>query len=237
MSESLHSKNLVKNNNLPKASTQQFLDIEQIKDGAVILKNGSLRSVLMVSSINFDLKSSEEQDAIIQYYQNFLNSLDFPIQIFITSRKVNLSNYIEKLEAKAREQVNELLQLQMEDYIKFISSIGNMSNIVNKNFYIVVPFAPVENTKNSLKDSFLDLFSPRKSKPIEEKKEFEIYKDQLFQRVEYIQYGLNGIGVRMVPLNTQELIELYYSLYNPSAIERLGIAPVEEMAVNTSLYG
>ncbi|MBD3300152.1 MAG: hypothetical protein GF347_02260 [Candidatus Moranbacteria bacterium] len=233
--ESLHSKQLVKNKSKAQ-STQQFLDIEQIKDGTVILKNGSLRAVLMVSSINFDLKSSEEQDAIITYYQNFLNSLDFPIQIFISSRKVNLGDYIAQLEARSKEQINELLQLQMEDYIKFISSLGNMTDIVNKNFYIVIPFSPVENKKSTLKEKFYEIFTPKKTMVEQEKKSFEIYKDQLYQRVEYIQYGLNGIGVRMVPLSTQELIELYYSLYNPTSIERLGMAPLEEMAVKTSLY-
>ena len=235
MPEVLHSKKLVKNKSQT-VSTQSFLDIEEIKDGVVVLKNGSLRAVLMVSSINFDLKASEEQDAIIGTYQNFLNSLDFPIQIFISSRKTNLKPYVENLKRLSREQTNELLHLQMEDYIKYITDLTSKIDIVSKYFYIVVPFSPVESKKSSVKSRFVEFFAP-KTTGQENKANFEIYKDQLWQRVEHIQYGLNGAGVRMVPLNTQELIELYYSLYNPGPVEKLGIAPVEEMAVNTSLYG
>ena len=113
--EKLNDQKLVKG---PKAEqnppTQEFLDIQEIKDGVVILKNGGLRAVLMVSSINFDLKSTDEQDAIISYYQSFLNSLDFPVQIIISSRRINLKHYLEDLDQKSKEQTNELLHLQME---------------------------------------------------------------------------------------------------------------------------
>ncbi|MBD3245184.1 MAG: hypothetical protein GF335_04285 [Candidatus Moranbacteria bacterium] len=236
MTEKLHSKDLIKNKKKSE-STQKFLDIEEIKDGIVILKNGALRMVLMVSSINFELKSIEEQDAIISYYQNFLNSLDFPVQIQINSRKVNLNNYIAKLQKLSREQTNELLHLQMEDYIEYISNIGKMTDIVNKNFYIVVPFSPVENQKGTITQRIFEIFTPKRTILSQNKKQFEVYKDQIWQRIEHIQYGLNGIGVRMIPLNTQELIELYYSIYNPDPIEKLGMAPVEKIAINTSLYG
>ena len=235
MPDSLHSKGLIKNK-AGFSSTQGFLDIEEIKDGVVVLKNGSLRTVLMVSSINFDLKASEEQDAIIGTYQNFLNSLDFPLQIFISSRKINLKYYIENLKTLSKEQVNELLHLQMEDYIKYIADLTTKIDIVNKYFYVVVPFSPIENKKSGLKDRFVEMFAPKNAEK-ENKASFEIYKDQLWQRVEHVQYGLNGAGIKMVPLNTQELIELYYSIYNPGATESVGLAPVEEMAVNTSLYG
>ncbi|MBD3238310.1 MAG: hypothetical protein GF332_01560 [Candidatus Moranbacteria bacterium] len=236
MPESLHSKKLIKQKNKA-ASTQQFLDIEEIKDGVVILKNGSMRMVLMVSSINFDLKSSEEQDAIVAYYQNFLNSLDFPVQIFISSRKVNLTNYVNSLKTLSREQPNELLRLQMQDYIKYITNISTMSDIVNKNFYIVVPFSPSENQKSTITEKIYAIISPRQAVQKQAKKNFEVYKEQIYQRAQHVQYGLNGAGVRMIPLNTQELIELYYSLYNPDPVERTGMAPVESLAVNTSLYG
>ena len=234
MFQSLHAKQLIKSpSNM--ASTQQFLDIEQIKDGVVIMKNGSLRAILMVSSINFELKSLEEQDAIIAYYQDFLNSLDFPIQIFVSSRKVNLKNYIESLREIAQRQTNELLRLQTEDYIGYVANLVAVTDIVNKVFYIIVPFSPVENQKGGIINKAFELFAPSKA-ATENKVNFEVYKDQLWQRVEHVQYGLNGAGVRMIPLNTQELIELYYSLYNPKPVEKLGIAPVEQMAINTSLY-
>lgn len=234
MSEFLHSKKLVKSDTSA-GSTQQFLDIEQVKDGVVVLRNGSLRAVLMVSSINFDLKSLEEQDAIIAYYQDFLNSLDFPVQIFISSRKVNLKNYIESLKEICQQQTNELLRLQTEEYMSYVSNLVTVTDIVNKTFYIIIPFSPSENQKSGIINKALEIFAPSKAS-IQDKANFELYKDQLWQRVEHVQYGLNGAGVRMIPLNTQELIELYYSLYNPHPMEKLGIAPVEKMAVNTSMY-
>ncbi len=235
MDQSLHSKNLIKENKQT-GSTQQFLDIEEIKDGVVILKNGALRAVLMVSSINFDLKSSDEQDAIIYQYQSFLNSLDFPVQIFISSRKINLKHYIDELKSLSREQTNELLHLQMEDYIQYISNMAATINIVNKSFYIVVPFSPSENQKSKLKDHIFEIFSPEKATKKKRKESLEVYKDQLWQRVDLIQNGLTGTGLRLAILNTQELIELYYAIYNPGPIEKLELAPIEGMAVNTSLY-
>ena len=235
MSQSLHSKKLVKQKQVT-GSTQQFLDIDQIKDGVVILKNGALRAVLMVSSINFDLKSADEQDAIITHYQSFLNSLDFPIQIFISSRKINLKHYVDTLKKLSREQTNELLHLQMEDYIQYISNMAATINIVNKSFYIVVPFSPVENQKGKLKDRLFEILSPNKALKKKGAESLEVYKDQLWQLVDLVQNGLTGTGLRLAILNTQELIELYYSTYNPGPIERLELAPIEGMALNTSLY-
>ncbi|MBM3256004.1 MAG: hypothetical protein FJZ04_00845 [Candidatus Moranbacteria bacterium] len=215
------------------APTQQFLDIEEIRDGVVVLKNGSLRAVLMASSINFDLKSTDEQDAIISYYQSFLNSLDFPIQIIVSSRRVNLKHYLEDLVQKSKEQTNELLHLQMEEYIRFIKGLVSMVDIVNKSFYIVVPFSPIESAKGGPLEKIKELFAGGKEVTSKEKQaNFQVYKDQLWQRVEHVQYGLNGAGVRMVALNTQELIELYYSFYNPSPIEKLELAPMDKMALS-----
>jgi len=228
--EKLHDKKLVKGPYKP-VPTQQFLDIQEIEDGTVILKNGGLRAVLMSSSINFDLKSTDEQDAIISYYQSFLNSLDFPIQTVISSRRVNLKHYLEDLVQKSKEQTNELLHLQMEEYIRFIKGLVSMVDIVNKTFYIVVPFSPVESSKGGPIDKIKDLFAGGKQVSSKEKESnFEVYKDQLWQRVEHVQYGLNGAGIRMVTLNTQELVELYYSFYNPSPIEKLELVPMEKMA-------
>lgn len=230
--EKIHDPKLVKGpQNLP--PTQQFLDIQEIRDGTVILKNGGLRAVLMASSINFDLKSTDEQDAIISYYQSFLNSLDFPIQIIMSSRRVNLKHYLEDLVQKSKEQTNELLHLQMEEYIRFIKGLVSMVDIVNKTFYIVVPFSPIESSKGGPIDKIKELFTGGKGVASKEKSaNFEVYKDQLWQRVEHIQYGLNGAGIRMVTLNTQELIELYYSFYNPSPIEKLELVPMEKMALS-----
>jgi len=230
--EKLHDPKLMKGpKKLP--PTQQFLDVEEIRDGVVILKNGGMRSVLMVSSVNFDLKSTDEQDAIISYYQSFLNSLDFPIQIVISSRKVNLKHYLEDLIQKSKEQTNELLHLQMEEYIRFIKGLVDMVDIVNKTFYIVVPFSPIESKGEGPVEKIKNLFKGGKAVSSTEKKvNFAAYRDQLLQRVEHVQYGLNGAGVRMVSLNTQELIELYYSFYNPTPIERVDLAPVEKLTLS-----
>jgi len=230
--EKLHDPKLVKGpQKHPPA--QQFLDIEEIRDGTVILKSGGLRAVLMVSSINFDLKSTDEQDAIISYYQSFLNSLDFPIQIVISSRKINLKHYLNDLVQKSKEQTNELLHLQMEEYIRFVKGLVEMVDIVNKVFYIVVPFSPIESKEGGPAEKVKNLFKGGKAISTKEKSaNFKVYKDQLWQRVEHVQYGLNGAGVRMVALNTQELIELYYSFYNPSPIEKLDLAPIEKLALS-----
>jgi KaiC/GvpD/RAD55 family RecA-like ATPase len=129
------------------SSTQRYVEVEEIRDGVLVLKTGALRAVLLVSSINFDLKSSEEQDAIISQYQNFLNSLDFPVQILVQSRRFNIDPYIELLKARESQQMNELLRFQMREYQGFIKNLTEISNIMSKFFYVVVPFSPVENSQ------------------------------------------------------------------------------------------
>src|SRR3990172_6510131 len=211
--ELLHSKNLGKQ--ATTSATQAFLSVAEIREDVIILKNGSIRGVLAVSAINYDLKSSEEQEAIILQYQNFLNSLDFPIQILINSRKLNLTHYMEMLEKKEREQQNELLRLQISEYKNFIGQLVIVSNIMDKSFYVVVPFFPIENTKKGFFSNFLATLNPRKE-VLEKTESFETYKSQLFQRMDHITAGLAGTGLRMTPLKTQELIELAYNAYNPS---------------------
>jgi len=212
--ESLHSKELTRSDSAG-SSTQKYVDVEEVKDGVIILKNGSLRAVLMVSSINFDLKSSEEQDTIIMQYQNFLNSLDFPIQIVISSRKINVNPYLDFLKQREKQTTNELLALQLVEYGNFIKNIAESSNIMTKYFYVVVPFYPVENIKGGL---FEKMFGSSDQKmAVNKKKELlDTYKSQLWQRLDQITAGLSGTGVKLTPLNTEELIELLYNSYNPS---------------------
>lgn len=210
--ESLHANGAT---NTPSgASTQKYIDVEEVRDGIVILKNGSLRAVLMVSSINFDLKASEEQNAIISQYQNFLNSLDFPIQILISSRKLNLTPYLDFLKQKESQLTNELLMFQLSEYRNFMKNLIDVSSIMTKYFYIVVPFAPIENKKGGF---FQNLFNGSSGKKVSNKMEiFNTYKTQLWQRVEHISAGLSVTGVKVVPLKTEELIELLYNSYNPT---------------------
>jgi len=193
-------------------STQKYVDVEEVKDGVISLKNGSFRAVLMVSAINFDLKSTEEQDSITNQYQNFLNSLDFPIQIIISSRRLNIEPYMEYLRKQELQLSNELLNFQIAEYRKFIKNLTEVSNIMSKFFYIVVPFSPVE----SVEGNFFENFFGGQKKNTERKKHlFETYKNQLWQRVDQIAAGLGGIGLKIVPLRTDEIIELLYNSYNP----------------------
>ncbi len=200
--------------NKPESSTQRHLDIDSIQDSVVILKDGGLRAVLMASSINFDLKANEEQDSIIYAYQNFLNALDFPVQIQISSRVLNINGYIKYLREFEQIQTNDLLRNQTGEYISFIQQLVTGANIVNKTFYVVIPFDPVERPQGLL-DKLSGAFNKTPSDIKYSKEEFEKYKTQLWQRVNNIMYGLKRSGIYMIPLNTQELIELYYSLYNP----------------------
>lgn len=224
--ETLHSKKITKTTTT--SATQQFLDVAEIKEDVVVLKSGSLRSILAVSAINFDLKSSDEQEAIISQYQNFLNSLDFPIQILISSRKLNIDKYLEFIEEKEKEQNNELLKLQVSEYKNFINQLVEVSNIMDKNFYIVVPFSPVENTEKGFFSNIMSTFNPKKN-IVEKRETFETYKNQLFQRVDHITASLSGIGLRITPLKTQELIELAYNSYNPNLYLDTQLGDVEKL--------
>jgi hypothetical protein len=211
--EFLHSNELTKGP--AGSSTQKYVDVEEVRDGVMILKNGTLRAVLMVSSINFDLKATEEQDAIIAQYQNFINSLDFPIQILISSRKLNLEPYLDFIKEKESQLTNELLTFQLGEYRNFIKNLTEVSNIMTKYFYLVVPFAPIENKKGGF---FENLFNGSSGKKIISNRLdiFNTYKSQLWQRVEHINAGLASTGVKVVPLKTEELIELLYNSYNPT---------------------
>lgn len=211
-------------------STLKYVDIKTIKDGVVVLNNGALRAVLLVSSVNFDLKSSDEQTAIIGAYQNFLNSLDFPIQIVVSSRKLNISPYTEILKEKAREQRNELLKIQIIEYREFITNLSEVTNIMSKYFYIVVPFAPVEDKNGGVLDKITKAVHPAED-IIEHKELFETYKNQLWQRVDHVAAALGGTGLHFTTLNTDELIELYYGMYNPSEYAHVEIKDITESEI------
>lgn len=224
--ETLHSDKLSKQTTT--AASQQFLDVAEVKEDVVVLKNGSFRAILAVSAINFDLKSTDEQEAIVNQYQNFLNSLDFPIQILISSRQLNIDHYIEFVEKKEKEQDNELLKLQISEYKNFIRQLVSVSNIMDKNFYIIVPFSPIENNEKSFFSNLLNKGNAKKN-ILEKRENFETYKNQLFQRIDHISASLSGIGVRITPLKTQELIELLYNSYNPNLFMETKIGDVNEL--------
>lgn len=204
-------------------SAQEFLSIDTIRENVVVMRDGALRVILMCSSLNFALKSTDEQDAIIYQYQNFLNSLDFSLQFVTHSRRLNIAPYLESLKERQREQDNELLKIQISEYVEFIKTFVETTNIMSKTFYVVVPFTPpfIEKGGGFFSGVTRALGVGGKREPGEETASFEEHKNQLWQRVDTIVSGLQRIGIRTAPLNTEELIELFYGLYNPTDFEKL----------------
>lgn len=203
-------------------STQSYVDVEVIRDGVIVLKNGALRSVILVSSLNFDLKSSQEQDAIISQYQSFLNSLDFPVQIVISSKRFNITPYLESIKSQVSVEQSELLRFQSSEYQDFIVNLSEVSNIMSKTFYIVVPFAPSEDQAHGIIGSLQGMFK-QKAVAVLRDDVFQTYRSQLLQRVEHVMGSINGTGVHTAPLNTEELIELVYNSYNPTLFTALSL--------------
>jgi hypothetical protein len=203
-------------------STQQFIPIKEIKEGVVVMRDGSLRVVLMLSSINFALKSDEEKNAIISSYQSFLNSLPFPVQIHVKSRKLHLDGYLAILDQQLAKQTNELLRLQTSQYKDFIGELLEYASIMEKRFFVIVPFYPSGIKKEGLVKGLFSGTSPIDTS-------FETQKTELMARVDQVITGLTGIGVRCAALNTEELIELYYTVYNPDTSGEEKIKNVDEM--------
>ena len=201
---------------MPASSTQSFLEIDQIREGLLVLKNQSLRAVMMVSSLNFALKSDEEQGAIISAFQSFLNSLDFSCQIVIQSRKLNITGYLDKIKELEAKQENELLRIQTSEYHDFIQSLVSGGTIMSKSFFVVIPFNILE---AKVVVSPIKLFkSSTNPSPLTED-EFQRCKSQLWQRMEFVALGLRRCGLQAMPLTTPELIELFWSLHHPKEAE------------------
>lgn len=202
------------------AAAQQFLAIDSIREDALILKDGGLRVILICSSLNFALKSTDEQDAVIFQYQNFLNALDFPIQFVIHSRRLNILPYLESLKQRQQDEANELLKIQISEYADFIKTFVESANIMAKTFYAVVPFSPsVVETKGVI-GGITSLLGLRRGAGEDPGQFFEQYKNQIWQRVDTVVEGLQRIGIRAAPLKTDELVELFYSVYNPTEFEK-----------------
>jgi hypothetical protein len=202
-------------------TTQEFVPIQEIRDGVIILKNGGMRSVVLASSLNFALKSQDEQASILMQFQNFLNSLDFSIQIFIQSKKLDIRPYIALLEDRYKEQVGELMKIQVREYIEFVKTFVENTNIMSKSFFVVVPYDPIP---ASLSNNPLTRILPGKNKGKSEKEtadsQFREYRSQLDQRVSVVEQGLVRCGIRTAELGTEEVVELYYKLFNPGETEK-----------------
>lgn len=224
-------------------STQNTLQIAEIRDGIVIMHDGSFRSVVMVKSINFDLMSQQEQEAVEYSYQSFLNSLYFPVQIFIRSQKVDLQPYIEKLDKIRTEHDNMLLALLMDDYINYIDVLSQQTNIMDKNFYIVIPFFPQMEVQKALTQSksffsgLAGLFNTKETHIVVNEADLEKAKSELRNRVQAVLSGLMQCGVQGLPLDTQELIELYYDTYNPDTATRQPLKNFNELTPDVITKG
>jgi len=201
---------------MEKSSTQDFLQFEQIRDGVMILKDKSLRAIVMVSSLNFALKSEEEQEAILYQFQDFLNSLDFSAQIFVQSRRLNMTGYIDKLKELEKNEENELLKNQIVEYRNFISEILAGGQIMQKTFYLIIPFALLETQARAATEK---LKITQRTSPITEE-EFQRAKTQLWQRVEFVVLGLRRCDLHAIPLNSQEIIEFLWAFYHPQEAEK-----------------
>lgn len=224
-------------------STQNTLQIAEIRDGIVIMNDGSFRSVVLAKSINFDLMSQNEQEAVEYSYQAFLNSLYFPLQIFIRSHKVDLQPYIEKLDKIRTEHDNMLLALLMDDYIGYIDALSQQTNIMEKNFFIVVPYylhpeaqKAAESNKNFF-SGFMAMFNQTETHVVINEADLEKAKSELRNRVQAILQGLIQCGVQAVPLDTQELIELYYDTYNPDTATRQPLKHFDDLTADVITKG
>jgi hypothetical protein len=212
---------------MPDQATQEFLEVQNIKEGILILKNNDIRGILMVSSINFALKSDEDQLAIIYAFQNFLNSLDFSCQILVQSRKINITPYLDSLKGLEEKQANELLKTQTSSYREFIKDLVQGDAVMTKNFYVVVPYAltailgPGAISKQF---GFSQLLKKDNKTPQMKDEDFEKCKTQLWQRMEFLALGLKRCGLDSIPLTTPEIIELLWSLHHPDQAE-VGYSP------------
>jgi len=202
------------------SSAQEFLEFQDVREGTMVLKDRSIRGVMLVSSTNFALKSQEEQDAIVYQFQSFLNSLDFSIQITIQSRRLNITGYIDRLKALEQEQANTLLREQTAEYRKFVETLIAGGSILAKNFFVVVPFSLIEanpDASQTAAGTFLRSKPKLVGKLTDD--EFERMKTQLWQRMEFVALGLRRMGLHVAPLNSEELIELLWTWYHPEEAE------------------
>lgn len=214
----------------PSASSRRYLDIAEVKEDVVVMRDGTLRAVLLVSSINFALKSEDEQNAIIAQYVSFLNTLEFPLQIVIQSRRLNIDEYLNRLQQTEREQINELLRVQIADYREFIKELVTLGQIMQKQFFVVVPYNPLSDKRKGFFQRLNEVFSPALSVTLAETR-FRKRREDLLSRAESVRANLSSMGLQTAMLDTQSLIELYYRVYNPELIDTQKMGNVQDLRV------
>lgn len=212
------------------SSTQQHLGIAEIKDDTVVMRDGTLRAVLLVSSINFALKSEDEQNAVIDAYARFLNNIGFTLQIVIQSRELDIDNYLQYLKEKERAQTNKLLKIQTADYMEYIKELISLGKIMNKRFYVVVPYNPLTDKHKSFFSQLGEALRPATIIKLKDKT-FRNYQEMLQRRVDSVTGGLESLGVAVARLDTQGLIELYYKTYNPETAKNQELVDLDKIRV------
>lgn len=211
-------------------SSQKYLKIGEVRENTIIMDDNTLTSVLLVSSINFALKNEDEQNAIIGAYVNFLNNISFPLQIVIQSRELNIDSYVNDLKEKEHTQTNELLKAQTAEYIDFINQLVSMGKIMSKRFYVVVSYNPLSDEKRNFFTRVGDLFNPVSMIKMKEEK-FANLRKELSRRVDSVISGLESMGLNVVELDTQSLIELFYDVYNPEVSKNEALAGLSEVRI------
>lgn len=214
-------------------STQHYLPIAEIRDGCVVMKDGTLRAVLLVSSINFALKSEDEQNAIVAGYISFLNALEAPLQIVIQSRQLDLEHYLESIKQAEQEQTNDLLRLQTAEYRRYVGELVDLGSIMTKRFYVVISYDPLTNKKRGFFSRARDIFSPTSILRLSQR-QFGERRSELFSRVDQVMSGLASMSLRSNVLDTQSLIELYYTTYNPVVSRREPLVDMAKLSIETN---
>jgi len=215
-------------------STQKHLLVSEIRDDTIIMKDGSMRAVLLVSSINFALKSEDEQNAIVSAYVSFLNSLDAPLQILIQSRQLDLEQYLNYLKEAESKQTNDLLKMQMAEYRQYITELVAMGNIMTKRFFVIVPYEQFRAKARGFFQRVGDVISPTSVVGLNQKQFAQRHKD-LYTIVEKILSGLASMSLRAEALDTQSLIELFYNTYNPAVSPREKLEDVNKLMMETTM--
>ncbi len=218
------------------SSTQLYLPIAEIKEDTLVLKNGGLRAILKVNSLNFNLKSEIEQQGIISGYQAFVNTLIFPIQIVIRSSRLNIDPYIKGLRERAKGQTNLLLRDQAFDYSDFMEKLVDVADIMQKSFYIIVPLDSSSKAKRGLIQRFMEWLTAEdtKGKALQRSREFKSHSKILRDRITLVQSGLESIGITMHRLKTHEVVQLFYNIYNPLTSQKQKFASLDELNVDKS---
>ncbi len=219
------------------SSTQRYLPIAEVREDTLVLKNGGLRAILKVHSMNFNLKSEIEQQGIIAGYQGFVNTLIFPIQIIVRSHRLNIDPYIQDLERKALTQKSELLRTQTVDYAKFMEKLVDVADIMQKTFYIIVPIDAPSKAKRGLLQRFFDWMNvdDTRAKALQRNRDFKAYSKMLRDRVTLIESGLENVGLTTQRLTTNELITLFYESYNPGTSQKEKVQSQEELNTDSSI--